>query len=133
MIYNQRDLMREGGIAALRTLESSSREALENWEEGEELVLGRSPRIDLYPSTTPLTILLPNDPTRSLMKSSLSPSSWARFFTKFIVLGLLGLGYAHIYSGGPIKSGPYNKHVKVSLLGLVAIGYNQVCSQIMSI
>ena len=44
------------------------------------------------PPTTPLTILLPNDPARPLTKSSQRLSSWARFSTKFIVLGLLGLG-----------------------------------------
>ena len=78
-------------IVVLRTPESSSREVPENGEE-EELIIGRSPRINLYPSSTPLMILLPNDPTRPLTKSSLRPSSWAQFFTKFIVLGLLGLG-----------------------------------------
>ena len=44
------------------------------------------------PPTTPLTILLPNDPAQPLTKSSQRPSSWARFSTKFIVLSLLGLG-----------------------------------------
>ena len=78
-------------IATLRTPESSSREASENWEE-EEFILGLSSRIDFYLSSTPLMIPLPNNPARPLMKSSLRPSSWAHFFTKFIVLGLLGLG-----------------------------------------
>ena len=35
---------------------------------------------------------LPNNSVRPLTKSSQKPSSWARFSTKFIVLGLLGLG-----------------------------------------
>ena len=74
-----------------RTVESSSREASENWEE-EEFILGLSPRTDFYLSSMPLMILLPNVPARPLMKSSLRPSSWAYFFTKFIILGLLGLG-----------------------------------------
>ena len=80
-----------GGIAILRTLESSDREAPENREE-EEFILGHNPRISIYPSSTPLTIPLPYDPVRPLKMPSLRPSSWARFFTKFIVLGLLGLG-----------------------------------------
>ena len=80
-----------GGIAVRRTLESSDREAPENREE-EESILGHNPRISIYPSSTPLTIPLPHDPVRPLKKPSLKPSSWAHFFTKFIVLGLLGLG-----------------------------------------
>ena len=44
-----------------------------------------------FPPTTPLTILLPDDPARPLTKSSQRPNSWARFSTKFIVFGLLGL------------------------------------------
>ena len=78
------------GIAVLRTLESSDSEAPENREE-EEFILGRNPRISIYPSSTPLTIPLPHDPIRPLTKPSLRPSSWAHFFTKFIVLGLLDL------------------------------------------
>ena len=78
-------------IAVLRTLESSNREAPENREE-EEFILGHNPRISLYPSSTPLTIPLSYDLVSPLKKPSLRPSSWAHFFTKFIVLGLLGLG-----------------------------------------
>ena len=63
-----------GGIAALRTLESSGREAPENREE-EEFILGHNLRISIHPSSTPLTILLPHDPVRPLMKPSLRPSS----------------------------------------------------------
>ena len=37
-IYNQRDLTL--GVTVRRTPESSSREVSENWEEGEELILG---------------------------------------------------------------------------------------------
>ena len=80
-----------GTITVLRTPESSGREASENWEE-EEFILGLSPRIYFCLSSTPLMIPLPNDPTRPLTESSLRPSSWANFFTKFIVLGLLDLG-----------------------------------------
>ena len=45
-----------------------------------------------FPPTMLLTIQFPNDPTRLLKASSQRPSSQARFSTKFIVLGLLGLG-----------------------------------------
>ena len=45
-----------------------------------------------FPPTTLLTIQFPNDPARPLKTSSQRPSSQARFSTKFIVLGLLGLG-----------------------------------------
>ena len=91
-IYNNRGLTkRPQRMTVLRTLESSDREAPENREE-EELILELNPRISLYPFSTPLTIPLPNDPIRPLKKPSLRPSSWAHFFTKFIVLGLLGLG-----------------------------------------
>ena len=58
----------------------------------EELILGQGMRIDFHPSSTPLTILLPNDLARPLTKSLQRSSSWARFSIKFIVLGLLGLG-----------------------------------------
>ena len=45
-----------------------------------------------FPLATLLTIQLPNDPARLLKASSQRPISQARFSTKFIVLGLLGLG-----------------------------------------
>ena len=50
-----------------------------------------------HPRTRPKDRLSPllyavGDPALPLMKSSQRPSSWARFSTKFIVLGLLGLG-----------------------------------------
>ena len=45
-----------------------------------------------FPPTTLLTIQFPNDPARPLKASSQRHSSQARFSTKFIVLGLLGLG-----------------------------------------
>ena len=88
--YITRETSRRRGIAVRKTPETSSREVSKNWE-GEELIVGRSPRIDLYPSTMPLMNPLPNDPVRPLTKSLLRPSSWARFFTKFIVLNLLSL------------------------------------------
>ena len=89
--YITTEVSQGGGIAALRTLESSDREAPENRDE-EEFILGHNLRISIHPSSTPLTILLPHDLVRLLMKPLLRPSSWAHFFTKFIVLRLLGLG-----------------------------------------
>ena len=77
-------------IAVLKTLESSRREAPKNREE-EEFILRQSPRINFYPFSTHSTIPLPYGLVW-LLKLSLKPSSWAHFSTKFIVLGLLGLG-----------------------------------------
>ena len=77
-------------IVVLRTLEGSRRETPKN-QEG-ELILGPSPRIDFHPFSTHSTIPLPYDLVRLLKNPSLRPSSWAHFSTKFIVLGLLGLG-----------------------------------------
>ena len=100
-IYNNRDLTKMGEIekrrgqrrktvAVLRTPESSHREAPKNREE-EEFILGQSPRINFYPFSTHSTIQFPYGLVR-LPKLSLRPRSWAHFSTKFIVLGLLGLG-----------------------------------------
>ena len=50
----------------------------------------------------------PDDPARPLKASSQRPSSQARFFTKFIVLGLLGLDLLTSTVKGALKSGPYN-------------------------
>ena len=61
-------------IAVWRILESSDDEVSEN-REVEEFILGHNPRISLYPSSTPLTILLLYDPIRLLKKPSLRPSS----------------------------------------------------------
>ena len=81
-IYNNRDLI-EGGewrrkrsrtIAVLRTFESSGREASEN-QGKEEFILGLSPRINFYPFSTHLTILVSYGLVRLLKKPSLRPSS----------------------------------------------------------
>ena len=88
--YITREISRRRGMGVRKTPESSSRESIRGEEE--ELILERSPRIYFYPSSTPLMIPLLNNPARPLTKSSQRPSSWARFSTKFIVLGLLGLG-----------------------------------------
>ena len=85
---------REGGsrmIVVLRIPESFDREAPENREK-EEFILRPNPRINFYPLSTHLSILLPYGLVRLLKKSSLRISSWVHFFTKFIVLGMLGLG-----------------------------------------
>ena len=62
--------------------------------------------IDFYPSSTPLMILLPNNPAWPLTKSSQRPSSWARFSTKFIILGLLGLGSLTSTVKDPLNQDP---------------------------
>ena len=87
----ERRRKRRKTIAVLRTPESSRHEALENREE-EEFILRLSPMINFYPFSTHSTIPLPYGLVRLLKKPSLRPSSWANFFTKFIVLGLLGSG-----------------------------------------
>ena len=80
----------------------------------EKLILGRSPRTDFDPPlTTPLTILLLNDPALPLAKSSQRPSSLARFSTKLIVLGLLDLGsFTSTVKDTMPKLGPY-KYYKI--------------------
>ena len=108
-----------GGIAALRTLESSDREAPENREE-EEFILEHNPRISIYPTSMPLTIPLPHDPVRPLTKPSLRPSSWAQFLSPLLYqihcIGPVGFKFAYIYSEGPPKSGPYNQTTSLRLI-----------------
>ena len=77
-------------VAVLRTPESSCREVPKNREE-EKFILRQSPKINFYPFSTHSAIPLPYNFVW-LLKLSLKPSSWAHFSTKFIVLGLLGLG-----------------------------------------
>ena len=64
-----------------------------------------------FPPATLLTIQLPNDPARLLKASSQRPSSQARFSTKFIVLGLLGLGLLT----STMKGAPQNGTAQLSL------------------
>ena len=78
-IYNQRDLTKRGR-AIQKTPESSSCAVSEEEEKNSS-----SDRL------SPLLYVV-GDPALLLTKSSQMPSSWARFSTKFIVLGLLGLG-----------------------------------------
>ena len=89
-IYNQRDLTKRG-TAIRKTPDSSSCVVSEEEKKNSSSDEARGRTLTL-PLTTPLTILLPNDLARPLTKSSQRPSSWACFYTKFIVLGLLGLG-----------------------------------------
>ena len=77
-------------VAVLRTPENSRREEPKNRED-EEFILRQSPRIKFYPFSMHSAIPLPYGLVW-LLKLSLRPSSWAHFSTKFIVLGLLGLG-----------------------------------------
>ena len=89
-IYNQGDFTKKG--------DGNSEDAKKFYwwsiRRGEEkIILDRGPRtsFDLSPNTL-LTIQFPNDPAQPLKASSQRPSSQARFSTKFIVFGLLGLG-----------------------------------------
>ena len=90
-IYNNRGLTRRGWIAALRTLESSDREAPENREE-EEFILGHNPRISIYPSSMPLTILLPHDPVRPIEEALTKAQFLSPLLYQIHCIGLLGLG-----------------------------------------
>ena len=119
-VYNNRDLTKEGDrkkrgrkkkrktIAVLRTPESFCRETLKN-KEG-EFILEPSPRINFHPFSTHSAIPLPYGLVRLLNNSSLRPSSWANFSTKFIVLGLLGFGSFTSTVKDLPKNGPYNWH-----------------------
>ena len=89
-IYNQRDLTKERTVIR-RTPRSSIGGVSEEEKKNSSSDKGRGRTLTLS-STTPLMILSPNDLARPLTKSSQRPSSWARFSTKFIVLGLLSLG-----------------------------------------
>ena len=88
--YNQRNLTKRG--AAIRKTPESSSCAVSEEEKKNSSSDEAQGQTLTFPPTMPLTTLLPNDPARPLTKSSQRPSSWARFSTKFIVLGLLGLG-----------------------------------------
>ena len=72
-IYNQRDLTKRG--AAIRKTPESSSGAVSEEEKKKNSSSDEARGRTLTPSNTPLTILLPNDPTRPLTKSSQRPSS----------------------------------------------------------
>ena len=88
-IYNQGDFTKRGTI--LRT-PGSSIGGVSGEEKKKSLSAEDRGRALTFPPATLLTIQLPNDPAQLLKASSQRPSSQARFSTKFIVLGLLGLG-----------------------------------------
>ena len=71
-IYNQRDLRKRGAIR--KTPKSSSGAVSEEEKKNLSSDEARGQTLTL-PPTTLLTILFPNDPARSLMKSSQRPSS----------------------------------------------------------
>ena len=104
-IYNQRDLTKRR-TAIRKTPESSSCAVSKEEKKNSSSDEARGRTLTL-PPTTPLTILLPNDLARPLTKSSQRLSSWARFSTKFIVLGLLGLGSLTSTVKDTPKPGPY--------------------------
>ena len=99
-IYNQGDFTKKG--RAIRKTPGSSIDGVS--EEGKKKSSSAEDRgrALTFPPTTLLTIQFPNDPARPLKASSQRPSSQARFSTKFIVLGLLGLGLlTSIVKGAP--------------------------------
>ena len=87
------------------------------------------PEDGLWPSppTTPLTILLPNDPAWPLTKSLQRPSSWARFSTKFIVLGLLGLGSLTSTVKDTYQNGTLQKCMKKIKRQLLLVLKSTIC------
>ena len=90
-IYITREISRRGGRAIQKTPGSSIGGVSEEEKKNSSSDEARGRTLTLF-STTLLTILFPNDPTRPLTKFSQRPNSSAHFSTKFIVLGLLGLG-----------------------------------------
>ena len=89
--YITREISRRRGTAIRKTLGSSIGGVLEEEKKKSSSAEDRG-RASTFPPTTLLTIQFPNDPARPLKASSQRPSSQVRFSTKFIVLGLLGLG-----------------------------------------
>ena len=90
-IYNQRDLTKIGR-AIQKTPESSSCAVSEEEKKNSSLDEAWGRTLTFPPQLRRWRSCFPNDPAWPLTKSSQRPSSWARFSTKFIVLGLLGLG-----------------------------------------
>ena len=88
MIYNQGDFTKSKTI---RKTTGSSIGGVSGEEKKKSFSAKDRGRALTFPPATLLTIQLPNDPARLLKASSQKPSSQARFSTKFIVLGLLGL------------------------------------------
>ena len=89
-IYNQGDFTKKG-TTILKTPGSSIGGVSEEEKKKSSSAEDRG-RALTFPPITLLTIQFPNDPARPLKASSQRPSPQARFSTKFIVLGLLGLG-----------------------------------------
>ena len=89
-IYNQGDFTKKR-TAIWKTPRSSIGEVSEEEKKKSSSIEDRG-RALTFPLTTLLTIQFPNDPAQPLKASSQRPSSQARFSTKFIVFGLLGLG-----------------------------------------
>ena len=89
-IYNQGDFTKNR--RTIRKTPRSSISGVSREEKKKSFSAEDRGRALTFPPTTLLTIQSPNDPARPLKASSQRPSSQARFSTKFIVLGLLGLG-----------------------------------------
>ena len=105
----------EGYITREISQERGDRSSEDTWKlqpwsirgEEEELILGRSLRIDLYPSSTPLMILFPNNPARPIDEVLTKAQLLSLLLYQIHCIGPVGFGFAHIYSEGPLKSGPY--------------------------
>ena len=90
---------------AIRKMPGSSIGGVSEEEKKKSSTAEDRGRALIFPSTTLLTIQFSNDPARPLKASSQKPSSQACFFTKFIVLGLLGLSLLT----STVKGAPQNR------------------------
>ena len=89
--YITREISRRGGTT-IRKMPGSSIGRVSKEEKKKLSSAEDRGRALTFPPTTLWTIQFPEDPARPLKASKQRPSSQARFSTKFIVLGLLGLG-----------------------------------------
>ena len=89
-IYNQGDFTKNR--RTIRKTPRSSISGVSREEKKKSFSAEDRGRALTFPPATLLTIQLANDPAQLLKASSQKPNSQARFSTKFIVLGLLGLG-----------------------------------------
>ena len=109
-IYNQRDLTKTR-MAIWRTRESSSC-VVSKEEEKKKSSSNEARGWTLTPSNTPLTILLPNDPTRPLTKSSQSPVLEPASLPNSLYWAYWIWVRSHLQWKKPPKSRPYRNKIK---------------------
>ena len=107
--YITREISRRRGTTIWKTQGSSIGGVSEEEKKKSSSAEDRG-RALTFPPTTLLMIQFPNDPARPLKESSQRSSSQGRFSTKFIVLGLLGLGLLT----STVKGTPPNRDPTIS-------------------